>query len=230
MLPPLLLGTVIPALPASVCILMANMFVEAEVSNGKNSGMQEIGSLVLLALALPLAVWGSRVIARSWARAVLAAASPGPGPEEPRPAPAVAGRVWAVYLAGLACLMAIAAAAPHLISDAQVAGGITDGTAPGFVLSFAGPVGLLGPVILLTPAPWSAEPRPGTPARLAAAAAASVCYGLAVGYLTYRLIAAFPGTGLVLPVAAVADLLAIPSVIFLACAGLAVTPGPRTPG
>lgn len=239
MLRPLLLRTVIPALPAAVCVFVINEAIELGLSR---DGLQVYGAFLLLALCVPLAVAGGYLVASGMAQAVAAASGPGVPGQQPNsgagrvaatPGEVRVGWLWAGYVAGLAALMTISALAPVFISRTTITGHLTCAvipgqlncaTAPGFILSCVGPLGFLGPLMLLPATRRMSGGRSGSSptasARLASAALAVVCYEIAVGYACLGLIITSPADSLFLPVILAANLLTIPAMIFLVSAAI----------
>lgn len=250
MLGPLLRGAVLPALPAAGCILAATVFAEAHVTNGNGAGWAGPVAVIAFVLLIPLTVCGGYWVASSFARAARAARATGeaaltgrPGPGQPasdwpgtgqpvsvprEPETPRVGRMWGAYLAGVACLMAAAAAATYLITDNMAPVDLGFVTVAGFVLMFAGPLGFLGLVTLLAPgaARGQSQPRPaaGRAGGLAVVVTIATGYSLALGYLMYGLTDLLQATGLVIVVAILANLLTLPLLIFLLSAGLASRP------
>jgi hypothetical protein len=234
MLGPLLRGAVLPALPAAGCILAATVFAEAHVTNGNGAGWAGPVAVIAFVLLIPLTVCGGYWVASSFARAARAARATGeaaltgrPGPGQPasdwpgtgqpvsvprEPETPRVGRMWGAYLAGVACLMAAAAAATYLITDNMAPVDLGFVTVAGFVLMFA--------------ARGQSQPRPaaGRAGGLAVVVTIATGYSLALGYLMYGLTDLLQATGLVIVVAILANLLTLPLLIFLLSAGLASRP------
>lgn len=223
MLWPLLRGSVVPAVLASGCVLSVTALVEGWVIG---DGIEEVLNIVLLLIMLPLTAWGSAFITGSWVQALQAASKPEGKTETGDEA--TPGTLRGAYLTAFACLLAIAAAVPYLITN--LAAPIHLGNIPGagFVIAFAGPLGLLAPLALLAPRAivgrHQASSQPAVTARTAVIAVVAVGYGLAIGLGAYGLAVLLQADGFVALVALIANLLNLPLLIFLISASAADSP------
>jgi hypothetical protein len=130
-----LLGTILPALPVAACVALAATARQAQT--GQTKGLVILAVVFYGPVALPLAVAGGYLIARCWARAVLAASAPDPADNSgtggrssvlPRPARRVrqlwlAARLAPVAAVLFACSAAIGFALAHAIGAANIANG-----------------------------------------------------------------------------------------------------------
>jgi hypothetical protein len=225
----LLIGSVVPGLIVTACMLSATAFTEGQITG---NGIEVAGNAVFLVLLVPLSACSGFWITDSWVRA----AAHLDVPDNETTSRLSRSVLRGTYLAGLGCLLVAAALAPYL--DGNAATPIDLGNIPviGFVLAFSGPLGLLSPIALLAPraafgAPPSSASRSGTAARLGIAAVAAVGYGLMLGYLTYALTDWLQADGFVSLGAVLANLLAVPLLIFLLSAStFSPEPYPRRPG
>jgi hypothetical protein len=226
MLRQLLRGTVIQALPVTAGALSVTALAEGWRIG---DGVEVLGNVVVVVLLLPVVAWGGLWVSRSWVRAAEAVqpggengAASSTGGRAVRPV----RRVWLAYLAGVLVLLLAAAAVPYVVSDNAAPIDLGNIPVAGFVLAFAGPLGLLSPIALLAARASAGRSLPGrslpgaVPVLLSAAVAA-LAYSLLVGVLMYELTNALMADGLVAAVALIANLLTFPLPVVLISAGAA---------
>jgi hypothetical protein len=222
MLIPLLAGSVLPALAVTACMLSLTALAEGQVTG---NGVAELGNTVLLVILLPLTACSCLWITGSWAKAARAADSTASTAAGAKPrAPSLRG-LRVAYLGGLAFLLVTAASVPYVITSTGAAFYLGNIPVAGFVWAFAGPIGLLSPIALLTPHPAPvAQPAAGhasVPAwKLAGVAVIAIAYSLALGYLMYALADLLQADGFAVLSAVLGNLLSIPALMLVISAAI----------
>jgi hypothetical protein len=228
MLIPLLTGSVLPALPVTTCMLSLTALAEGQVTG---NGVEVLGNAFVLVILVPLTACSCLWITRSWVKAARAA-----GPREPltqaaaaaESRPGVASLRWLrfAYLCGVMFLLVSAALVPYVITSNGAVFDLGNIPVPGFAWAFAGPIGLLSPIALLTPRPASAVPpasgHAGVPAwKLVSVAVMAIAYSLVLGCLMYALADLLQADGFAVLSAVLGNILSIPALVLVISASLA---------
>jgi hypothetical protein len=235
--------TVLTALPAAGII--ACVAVTSENAAGHSALTNRTFPwqvlLIPVVLLVPFVIAGGYVVARAWTGAAWVTALRAAGLPESTSADASGvrgpgvmnyarrcGLLWAAYLAGVAVLCVVAAiAGDRMTNDMLVRTTLTS----------VGPLGLLGPLILLVPGqlyagrPKTAGPGPGRRAaawRLTALVIAVLAYELAVGAALSPMVNAARVLGLLGVL--IAFTLSLPATLLLAAAGQITYATRHTPG